>query len=192
MNFEEALVILQSSFEPKGLNDLQEMVFLYAWQGKTYEEIAVILDYDTDYIRQIGSLLWRSLSHALKTKVTKKNFHSVLKRYQEIRDKQKDLDLFLKLERDSKPEIAIDSGNPYTISIYFPISNTSTNTKQRLADDNIVTATKRTEEPDLAILSAEEFLSLLAQLDRIYTNNFQNTNDIKLKNITLMLSLSFV
>ncbi|BAU64279.1 hypothetical protein STA3757_16500 [Stanieria sp. NIES-3757] len=190
MNFEEALKILQSSFEPKGLNDLQEMVFLYAWQGKTYEEIAVILDYDTDYIRQIGSLLWRSLSQALKEKVTKKNLHSVLKRYQEIRDKQKELELFLKLERDSKPEIAIDSGNPYTISIYFPISNTYTNAKQQLVNNNSVAVAKRKE--DLPILPADELFSFLEKLDEMYANSLHNTSDLKLKTITLMLSLSFV
>ncbi|AFZ37909.1 hypothetical protein Sta7437_4441 [Stanieria cyanosphaera PCC 7437] len=190
MNFEEALVILQSSFEPKGLNDLQEMVFLYAWQGKTYEEIAVILDYDTDYIRQIGSLLWRSLSQALKEKVTKKNFRSVLKRYQEIRDKQKELDLFLKLERGSKPEIAIDLGNPYTISIYFPISTTQTKARQQLVNNNSVAVAKRKD--DLPILPADELFSFLEKLDEIYANSLHNTSDLKLKNITLMLSLSFV
>lgn len=61
MNTEEALVILDTFLEP-GLNDIQELVFRQAWEGKTYPEIAEISGYDANYIKDVGSRLWKLLS----------------------------------------------------------------------------------------------------------------------------------
>lgn len=80
MTIEEALVRLDAVFNQKYLNDLQELVFRQAWEGRTYEEIAKTFSYDLDYIKHVGSQLWKLLSKAFREKVTKSNFRSVLRR----------------------------------------------------------------------------------------------------------------
>ena len=79
MNTEEALVILDTFLE-QGLNDVQELVFRKAWEGQTYPEIAESSGYDSNYIKEVGSKLWKMLSQALEEEVTKSNFRSVLRR----------------------------------------------------------------------------------------------------------------
>ena len=80
MTAEEALEILDGVLQPNRLSDLQELVFRHAWLGQTYQEIAVALGYDADYIREVGSQLWQTLSKVLGEKVTKNNFRSALRR----------------------------------------------------------------------------------------------------------------
>lgn len=80
MSIEEALVTLDAAFNQKHLNDLQELVFRQAWEGRTYKEIAETFSYDIDYIKHVGSQLWKLLSKAFREKVTKSNFRSVLRR----------------------------------------------------------------------------------------------------------------
>ncbi|MGH2413904.1 MAG: NB-ARC domain-containing protein, partial [Microcystaceae cyanobacterium] len=63
------------------LNTIQELVFRKVWEGRTYAEIADTAGYDSDYIKRIGSQLWRSLSKTCGEKVTKSNIHSVLRRH---------------------------------------------------------------------------------------------------------------
>lgn len=79
MNTEEALVLLDTCLE-QSLNDVQELVFRKAWEGQTYPEIAESSGYDANYIKDVGSKLWKLLSHALQEEVTKSNFRSVLRR----------------------------------------------------------------------------------------------------------------
>ncbi|NDJ21823.1 hypothetical protein GS682_09270 [Nostoc sp. B(2019)] len=79
MNLEEALVILDTFLE-QSLNDVQELVFRQAWEGQTYPEIAESSGYDANYIKDVGSKLWKLLSQALEEEVTKSNFRSVLRR----------------------------------------------------------------------------------------------------------------
>ncbi|RCJ19640.1 hypothetical protein A6770_05725 [Nostoc minutum NIES-26] len=79
MNLEEALIILDTFLE-QSLNDVQELVFRKAWEGQTYPEIAESSGYDANYIKDVGSKLWKLLSHALEEEVTKSNFRSVLRR----------------------------------------------------------------------------------------------------------------
>ncbi|BAT56895.1 hypothetical protein NOS3756_59070 (plasmid) [Nostoc sp. NIES-3756] len=79
MSIEEALVILDTLIEP-GLSDIQELVFRHAWEGKTYPEIADNCGYDANYIKDVGSRLWKLLSSSLQEEVTKSNFRSVLRR----------------------------------------------------------------------------------------------------------------
>lgn len=81
MNEEHAISLLHQLVKIENLNDLQELVFRLSWQNKTYRQIAEELNYDHDYIRNIGFHLWRSLSQKLGIKVTKKNVHSVLTDY---------------------------------------------------------------------------------------------------------------
>jgi len=82
MSVDEALVILEQALQPQRLNDLQQMVFCRSWLGQGYEEIAAELGYGDGYIREIGSQLWMTLSKAIGEKVTKKNVHAALRRYQ--------------------------------------------------------------------------------------------------------------
>ncbi len=82
----EALLIvdrlLQTAKHEQKLNDLQSAVFLGSWVQHSYAEIAQQLDYAYDYIKQVGSGLWRSLSQILGESVSKRNIQSVLRRYQ--------------------------------------------------------------------------------------------------------------
>lgn len=78
----DALEIIHKLLEPKRLNYAQELVFLQSWSGKIYKEIASEFGYDLDYIKEVGSQLWSSLSEAIGEKVTKKNFKLVLANFQ--------------------------------------------------------------------------------------------------------------
>ncbi|MEH2013289.1 AAA-like domain-containing protein [Nostoc sp.] len=79
MNIEEALAILDTFLE-HGLSDVQEIVFRKAWEGQTYPDIAESCGYDANYIKDVGSKLWKLLSQAFGEEVTKSNFRSVLRR----------------------------------------------------------------------------------------------------------------
>ncbi len=82
MTPDEALLTLEILLQPKYLSDLQQTVFCRAWVGLSYEEISEELAYDPGYIRDVGSQLWLTLSKVLGEKVTKKNVHVALRRYQ--------------------------------------------------------------------------------------------------------------
>lgn len=75
---DEALAIVQKVLESKRLNYVQETVLLQTWSGKNYREIAHESGYALDYVREVGSQLWSSLSRALGEKVTKKNVKLIL------------------------------------------------------------------------------------------------------------------
>ncbi|MDZ8107803.1 MAG: AAA-like domain-containing protein [Nostoc sp. DedQUE12a] len=79
MNIEEALVLLDTFLE-HGLSDVQEIIFRQAWEGQTYPDIAESCGYDANYIKDVGSKLWKLLSQAFGEEVTKSNFRSVLRR----------------------------------------------------------------------------------------------------------------
>ncbi|ARV57826.1 hypothetical protein BZZ01_03520 [Nostocales cyanobacterium HT-58-2] len=79
MDIEEALVILDTFLEHR-LNDVQEIVFRKSWEGQTYQEIAESSGYDANYIKDVGSKLWKLLSQDFEEEVTKSNFRSVLRR----------------------------------------------------------------------------------------------------------------
>lgn len=86
MTPEEALNIIDSllcSTFGERLNDVQSVVFLESWLGRTYAEIAVQISYEHDYIKQIGCQLWRSLSQVFGQEVCKKNIQAVLRCYQQ-------------------------------------------------------------------------------------------------------------
>jgi WD40 repeat protein len=81
LTFSEALVIIDTAISPERLNDIQQDVLRRSWEGKTYEEIADDLGYQTDYIKYVGFQLWRSLSEVFGEKTNKSNLHSVIRRY---------------------------------------------------------------------------------------------------------------
>ena len=73
--------LLQTANHGQKLNDLQSAVFLGTWAKRSYLEIAQQLDYEYDYIKQVGSRLWRSLSQVLGEPVSKFNIQAVLRRH---------------------------------------------------------------------------------------------------------------
>ena len=75
----QALRIVDRTLKPEKLNGVQELVLRECWRGKTYQEIASVSGYDSDYIRVVGSRLWQNLSLALSEKVSKNNFKSILR-----------------------------------------------------------------------------------------------------------------
>jgi WD40 repeat protein/SpoVK/Ycf46/Vps4 family AAA+-type ATPase len=80
MTTDEALDLLDTLLHEHSLRDLQEQVFRYSWEGRTYPQIAQQVGYDTGYIRDIGYELWRLLTQTLGERVTKNNVHVVLRR----------------------------------------------------------------------------------------------------------------
>lgn len=83
MTIEEALAILDQILQQDALSDVQEIVFRRCWVGETYAEIAEAAGYDTGYIKDVGSKLWKLLSGKLDEKVTKNNIQAALRRYQQ-------------------------------------------------------------------------------------------------------------
>jgi hypothetical protein len=75
-------ILLQSANKKQKLNDVQSLVFLKTWEGHSYQEIADRLLYEHDYIKQVGSHLWRTISKIIGEKVSKQNLQAVLRRYQ--------------------------------------------------------------------------------------------------------------
>lgn len=83
----QAYLILQRLFPTAELSNIQTTVFLQAWQGKTYQQIAQSTGYDADYIKDVGHKLWRKLSELLGESLSKHNFCSILRRrYQQLED----------------------------------------------------------------------------------------------------------
>jgi hypothetical protein len=81
MNIDEALEIVEKVLNYDRLNKVQEIVLRLSWEGQSYSQIAASAGYEPEYVKQVGFLLWQSLSKALNKKVTKNNFQSILKRY---------------------------------------------------------------------------------------------------------------
>lgn len=81
MNVEEALVILDTALKQQGLNDIQELIFRQAWEGQSYPKMAESSGYDANYVKDVGSKLWKLLSNAFEEEVTKSNFRSVIRRH---------------------------------------------------------------------------------------------------------------
>jgi hypothetical protein len=79
MNIEEALEILERVLDQGRSNKVQEIVFRQCWEGQSYMEIARSSGYEVGYIRDVGYKLWKVLSKAFGKKVTKNNFHGILK-----------------------------------------------------------------------------------------------------------------
>ena len=78
MNEKEALETVKQAISPESLSHVQEVVFKQSWEGHLYPEIAQLMGYHPEYIRDVGAQLWRSLSDCIGQKVTKKNVRFVL------------------------------------------------------------------------------------------------------------------
>jgi hypothetical protein len=113
ITLEEALTFIEEIIKPERLSSVQELVFRQCWQGKTYQEIATNSGYDHDYIRVVGSRLWQLLSDILGEKLSKNNFHSV------IREKSRSLKTENRITSDlivsELPTIPIPLGSQFYI-----------------------------------------------------------------------------
>jgi WD40 repeat protein len=81
MTPDEALEILDGLLKPKVLTQIQEFVFRQTWEGDSYAAMADRSGYDEDYIKDVGSRLWKLLSQVLGVKVTKNTLTSALGQY---------------------------------------------------------------------------------------------------------------
>jgi diguanylate cyclase (GGDEF)-like protein len=79
---EEILDAVEQILYQKPFGSIQRFVLAQSWLGKTYGEMAKGSGYGSDYIKEVGSQLWQELSEALGQRVTKKNLHLVLTKYQ--------------------------------------------------------------------------------------------------------------
>lgn len=73
--------LLRANNGATNLSDVQLIVLRSCWMGLSYVEIAERSGYEYDYIRQVGSQLWQSLSKATGEKVSKNTVRSVLEYY---------------------------------------------------------------------------------------------------------------
>ncbi|PSB03968.1 WD40 repeat domain-containing protein [Merismopedia glauca] len=88
MTEKEAIALVSTLLDSKNgggrLSDIQQRVFLGTWAGYSYQQIADDFGYQSDYVKQVGSQLWRTLSLVLQEPVTKGNIQSVLRHYQNL------------------------------------------------------------------------------------------------------------
>jgi WD40 repeat protein len=78
MELDRAEAIVKELLAPKYLNPPQELVFRAAWQGQSYRQLAETAGYDRTYIKGVGAQLWRMLSIATQSKVSKVNFRQTI------------------------------------------------------------------------------------------------------------------
>ena len=79
VNVEKALELLDTILPPGSVNNVKALIFRQAWDNKGYAEIAEEAGYATEYIKESGAQLWRTMSEALGERVTKNNFRSLLR-----------------------------------------------------------------------------------------------------------------
>jgi hypothetical protein len=76
---QQALSMLWGIFPELKLNNIQAVVFVESWKGKTYQQIAASEQYDADYLKDVGHRLWKQLSEVAQEPLSKHNFRSILK-----------------------------------------------------------------------------------------------------------------
>jgi WD40 repeat protein len=81
ITIEDALATLDSLNAP-GLSTVQAHILRGTWEGLTYREMAQQVGYDTDYLKYVGSKLWKTLSKALNQSVSKSNLRAVVQQLQ--------------------------------------------------------------------------------------------------------------
>ncbi|WP_354635400.1 hypothetical protein [Planktothricoides raciborskii] len=78
---DEALAIAEFVMDYDRFNEVQEIVFRQSWEGKSYQQMANVTDYDEAYLKAVGFKLWKKLSKKFGEKVKKENIQAVIKRY---------------------------------------------------------------------------------------------------------------
>lgn len=82
MDAETALTLVNQVLETP-LTDLQVLILRQSVSGQSYADMAAQAGYEVDYLKNVGSKLWKLLSRAIGESVTKSNIQSVLQRYQD-------------------------------------------------------------------------------------------------------------
>ncbi len=112
MELDRAEAIVKELLAPKYLNPPQELVFRAAWQGLSYRHLAETAGYDRTYIKGVGAQLWRMLSIATQSKVSKVNFRQVIESVAAKRDPR--------LAAEPQPSHSgIDWGEAMDISTFY-------------------------------------------------------------------------
>jgi CheY-like chemotaxis protein len=81
MTFAEALAWVEATLEAKTGKQLtppEKEILKAAWENETYSAVADSLYLSVGHIKDLASLLWKSLSDLLEEKVTKNNFRRLL------------------------------------------------------------------------------------------------------------------
>ena len=78
MELERAEAIVKELLAPNYLSPPQKMVFRAAWEGRSYRDLAGAAGYEFNYIKGVGAQVWRLLTSATNTQVSKNNFRQVL------------------------------------------------------------------------------------------------------------------
>ncbi|MGR3277079.1 NB-ARC domain-containing protein [Acaryochloris marina NIES-2412] len=65
--------------EDRRLKETEKILFTASWLDQSYEEAAANSGYNTGYLQAIGPHFWRTLTHVLEEKVTKKKLKTILK-----------------------------------------------------------------------------------------------------------------
>jgi WD40 repeat protein len=81
LTYEEALAMVTTALAPKSLSKLQIDVFREAWNKQSYRKIALELNHEYSYIKDVGAELWQLVSEALGILVTKLNLQDTLATY---------------------------------------------------------------------------------------------------------------
>lgn len=76
---EPGMQLLQMAIAPTKLTTIEKLVLRSVLEGESYTETASKLGYNHDYIKSVGSKLWKLLSKGLGEAIAKRNVHSVIK-----------------------------------------------------------------------------------------------------------------
>lgn len=90
MNDDIVLDIVEQVLLSRQLSPIEQVILRQSWQGKGYGEMAQDSGYGSNYFKEVGSQLWHDLSEAIGQRVTKKNLHLVLARYQQNQGEPKE------------------------------------------------------------------------------------------------------
>ncbi|MDZ8242100.1 MAG: AAA-like domain-containing protein [Nostoc sp. ChiQUE01a] len=80
MTIDEVVLLLKAS-QATGLTTLQEIVLRSSWEGKTYTNIAVEVNYAEDRLRKVAADLWQILSDFYKEPINQSNFRQTLENH---------------------------------------------------------------------------------------------------------------
>jgi hypothetical protein len=115
---QQALSMLWGIFPELKLNNIQAVVFVESWKGKTYQQIAASEQYDADYLKDVGHRLWKQLSEVAQEPLSKHNFRSILK--QKLRnlivpsiEQSRECEVFYTLPLSS-PKVGINASSAVT------------------------------------------------------------------------------
>jgi pimeloyl-ACP methyl ester carboxylesterase len=96
MNSEQALAIVNQAVHAqigRYLNDVEQIIFLGAWQGQTYEQIAETHGYSVKYLKDdSGRKFWRLLTEVFGESVGKNNFRAAIERLGQRQERQETKD----------------------------------------------------------------------------------------------------